>query len=336
MWAVDLDTNGSEASLFAFRPNSGRARHVSAKVRAGLADSLGAALRALGDDHAAAGKGLIARVRGGPVSPRVFGAYTELVEAIFSDDMDSALAIAEEVCAPDFGHAGKFRIVTLNDEQLGKGQTARYRRFVDDDQEVGRSLLTLSQAELALAAHRVSDAVALLEAGAPELAGELRALVQEVVVVDKPGHWPFGASSFQLWGALFLKLKPQATRVEISEQLAHECAHALLFGFGMGQPLVENEVEELYPSPLRSDPRPMDGVVHATYVIARMYYAATSLLQSGLLTEEETYDARERIARNARGYVEGVAVVDGNARWTEAGEAALRSAKAYMNSHAVR
>jgi hypothetical protein len=46
----------------------------------------------------------------------------------------------------------------------------------------------------------------------------------------------------------------------------------------MGKPLVENEVEELYPSPLRSDPRPIDGVVYATYVTARMDYAVTSLL----------------------------------------------------------
>jgi HEXXH motif-containing protein len=103
----------------------------------------------------------------------------------------------------------------------------------------------------------------------------------------------------------------------------------------MGKPLVENEVEELYPSPLRSDPRPMDGVVHATYVTARMYYAATRLLQSGLLTEEEMHEARERIERNARGYAEGVAVVEANARWTEAGEIALKSAKVYMNAHAV-
>ena len=244
-------------------------------------------------------------MRAGPIAPRVFGAYTELVEAIFAEDTDAALAIADELCTPDFGRVDALRVVTLDDRQLGRGQTARYRRLVDDDQEVGLALAALEGAAFDQAAQRVNDALALLDAGVPELAEELRTLVHEVVVVDKPGHWPFGASSFQLWGALFLKLAPEASRVEIAEALAHESAHALLFGFSMGRPLVENEPDELYPSPLRSDPRPMDGVVHATYVMARMHYTAMRLLASGLLTEAETSEARSLIKRNRAGLCRG-------------------------------
>ena len=188
-------------------------------------------------------------MRAGPIAPKVFGAYTELVEAIFSDDVDASLAITNEICAPHFGRVDALRVVTLHDSHLGKGQTARYRRLVDDDQELGKELRTLDEAQFADAAKRVHDALALLDVGVPELAEELRTLVHEIVVVGKPGDWPFGASSFQLWGALFLKLKPEASRVEIAEALAHESAHALLFGFGMGRPLVENEPDELYPSP---------------------------------------------------------------------------------------
>jgi HEXXH motif-containing protein len=201
---------------------------------------------------------------------------------------------------------------------------------LDDDPEVGIELQALTPAVFKSASERVSEAVALLDAGVPDIAGELRTLVHEIIVVDKPGDWTFGASSFQLWGALFLKLKPRASRVEIAESLAHECAHALLFGFGMGKPLVENEPEELYPSPLRSDRRPMDGVVHATYVIARMHYTMWRLLESGLLTEEEAGEAREAKERNARGYADGAAVIEGKAKWTPAGKAALISARAYM------
>ena len=336
MRAADFDAFGSDASLFAFQPNAERTREVAGRVRAGLGDSLEAAFRALGEERAASGRDLVARVRAGPVAPLVFGAYTELVEAIFADDIDAALTIADELCMPGFGSVGALRIVTLDDAQLGAGQTARYRRLVDDDQDVGKALRTLDGPEFALASQRMRDAIALLDTGAPELAGELRTLVHEIVVVDKPGDYPFGASSFQLWGALFIRPKPSAGRVEIAEQLAHECAHALLFGFGMGKPLVENEPQELYSSPLRPDPRPMDGVVHATYVIARMHYTVTRLLESGLLTQEEAHDARRRIRSNAQGYAEGVAVVDSDARWNPPGEAALASAKAYMTAHTVR
>ncbi len=331
MWAVELDAGGKVAGLFDFRPNAARTRQVAARVREGLAESLEAAFRALGEQRPA-GTELLAQMRAGPIAPRVFGAYTELVEAIFAEDTDAALAIADELCTPDFGRAHALRVVTLDDRQLGRGQTARYRRLVDDDQEVGLALAALEGAAFDQAAQRVNGALALLDAGVPELAEELRALVHEVVVVDKLGHWPFGASSFQLWGALFLKLAPEASRVELAEALAHESAHALLFGFSMGRPLVKNEPDELYPSPLRSDPRPMDGVVHATYVTARMHYTAMRLLASGLLTEAETSEARSLIKRNERGYAEGVAVVDSDARWTKPGEAALSSAKAYMTT----
>jgi hypothetical protein len=331
MGAAEFEARCEHAGWFDFRPNAARTRQVVARVREGLAESLDAALRALGKQSSAASD-LIGQVRAGPIAPRVFGAYTELVEAIFSDDVASSLAITNEICEAHFGRVDGLRVVTLHDSHLGKGQTARYRRLVDDDQELGKALRTLDEAQFADAAKRVHDALAVLDAGVPELAEELRALVHEIVVVSKPGDWPFGASSFQLWGALFLKLTPEASRVEIAEALAHESAHALLFGFSMGSPLVENEPDELYPSPLRSDPRPMDGVVHATYVTARMHYTATRLLASGRLSDEEAHETRELIKRNEQGYLEGLAVVDSGARWTRAGEAALASAKVYMST----
>jgi hypothetical protein len=325
-----VDFGDFEKSLFSFQPNADRARFVDARVRAGLADSLTATLQALAGNSSPLGEDLVARVRASSVAPVIFGAYTELVEAIFFDDIETASKIANELCAADFGRVGDLRIVTLHDSDLGEGQAARYRRLLDDDPEVGIELQALTPAVFKSASERVSEAVALLDAGVPDIAGELRTLVHEIIVVDKPGDWTFGASSFQLWGALFLKLKPRASRVEIAESLAHECAHALLFGFGMGKPLVENEPEELYPSPLRSDRRPMDGVVHATYVIARMHYTMWRLLESGLLTEEEAGEAREAKERNARGYADGAAVIEGKAKWTPAGKAALISARAYM------
>jgi hypothetical protein len=48
------------------------------------------------------------------------------------------------------------------------------------------------------------------------------------------------------------------------QMLAHESSHNLLFGFSADESLVENSPEELFPSPLRMDPRPMDGICHAT------------------------------------------------------------------------
>jgi hypothetical protein len=63
-----------------------------------------------------------------------------------------------------------------------------------------------------------------------------------------------------------------------------------------------------------------------------MHYTGMRLLESGLLTEAEATEARALIERDRRGYAQGVAVVDCDARWTEPGQAALSSAKAYMTA----
>lgn len=316
-----------------FAPHEARAAAVAADVRAGLADSLAAALGALDPDALRHAADLLAGLRAGPVSPSVFGAYTELVDAIFADDTARARIIADELATPGFGAVEALRIVTLTDADLGAGQAARYWRLMDEDPEVSAALRALDRHEFEAASARVREALALLAAGAPELAGELNALVNQIVLVETQGDGYFGgASSFQLWGALFLHFGPEATRHQIAEALVHEAAHALLFGFAMGGPLVENPDEDRFASPLRPDKRPMDGVVHATYVIARMHWWATRLMRSGLLEASEIAPVREAAERHVRLFTEGASVIDRHARFTPAGEAAFASARAWMAS----
>lgn len=327
-----LDSDGAslEMDRYTFQPSVERARRVEARVRAGLADSLAAALNALAGQGGPREEKLLARVRAGPVAPVVFGAYTELVEAILAEDIQTAIEIANELCASNLSGIGDLRIVTLTDAFLGKGQAGRYRRLVDENTALGAELQALTPAAFASARDMVKEAIALLDAAAPDVADEFGTLVHEIVLVDRVGSRPFSASSFQLWGTLFLKLNPKTTRVEIAESLAHETGHALLFGLSMGKPLVENPPQERYPSPIRHDPRPMDGVVHATYVIARMHYTMARLLESGLLTNDEERIALRAKERHRGYYAQGLPVITDHARWTPEGEAAFASAKAYM------
>jgi hypothetical protein len=326
------DANGCGLKVVpcAFRPAAGAACVVDTRVRARFADSLSAALKSIADDSYRC-RDLIARLRAGPVAPAIFASYTELVEAIFRDDVDTARNIAAKMSATDFGSVSALRIVTLGDSYLGCGQTVRYRRLVDEDPALGVELKALTPSELAAGAEWVGKALSLLEKAAPEVAGEFEALMREVVLVDR-ADTTFSATSFQLWGALFMKINRDTTRVEIAEALAHETAHALLFGSSMGKPLVENLTEELYTSPMRGDQRPMDHVVHATYVIARMHYTVSRLLGCGLLTDEEQRAARDARKRHENYFRKGLSEVAPHARWTPEGEAAFASASEYMES----
>lgn len=334
MTATDPGPRTTQDGYFGFVPDATRGRQVDADVKAGFADSISSVLEALTPLLDLPGvDAVVERVRDRSVSPSVFGVYTELVEAIQADDLEAARNLAVQLTGQAAGAAPPLRIVTLTDDDLGEGQADRYRRFIDEDPTLGAALPPLTGERFSDGEARVRGALALLDSAAPEVAGEVRSLAREIVLVGKPTDDSAafdGASSFHLWGALFINTDSYVSRIEIAEALAHESAHALLFGLAGGRTLVENDPDARYSSPLRSDPRPMDGIVHATYVLARMHYVMARLLQSGLLTPEETVAAAEAQRRNASRYIEGIGVIDRHAEWTPAGEAAIAGARAYM------
>jgi hypothetical protein len=325
-----------EIGLTDFRPNTSRAADLDARVRGGVAESIGALIEVL-DQHGVSStsdRTVLERLHAGPVSPSIVAMYADLVEAVLAERVDEARTILEEMVVQRGRPAGGLRIATLRDTDLGEGQSRRYQRRISDDPAAPLAIAALDESEFRAAAARVGEALELLGVAVPELAGEIRALVRELVLVrngQTRGSSGFGgASSFYLWGALFLNAMTHLNRIDIIEGLAHESAHMLLFGLGLGSPLVQNPREERFASPLRSDPRPMEGIVHATYVLARMHYAASRLLESNLLTPEERATVSAARERHRAGYLAGLSVVDAHARWTPMGEAAFDGARHYM------
>jgi HEXXH motif-containing protein len=53
--------------------------------------------------------------------------------------------------------------------------------------------------------------------------------------------------------------------------LVHEASHLLLFGLVGGKALSRNDPAARYASPLRRDPRPIDGIFHAAFVATRVH-----------------------------------------------------------------
>ena len=124
-------------------------------------------------------------------------------------------------------------------------------------------------------------------------------------------------------------------RIILIESLAHETAHALLFGLTLGADLSTNGPNARYASPLRADARPIEGIVHATFVLARMVYALERLAARSALTEEERALVGSRLARHRESYTAGLAVVDAHARFTEAGAAIFQACRQAMSEPAI-
>jgi HEXXH motif-containing protein len=323
-------------SLFSFGPVPARAQRLDERVRDSLAGSLNEIADAIGEGIGfppSQAEPLIRHLRAGPVAPGLFAIYTALVEAALREDAAEAATLAKNLRHACEKTVQSLHVVNLTDDDLGPGQAERYRRIITGDEpEIIIPLAPVDEAERLRAGRLITVTLSLLDTAAPEIAGELRALVREVVIVhsaaqadDSAALELDGASSFYLWGALLLNSARQRGRVSMAVTLVHEAVHGLLFGMSLGAPLVENAPEERYPSPLRDDLRPMDGLFHATYVLARMIDCLQRLLRSSELTPNEISAAQMALAQHQAEYDAGLATVTASARFTQIGAVAFHA-----------
>jgi HEXXH motif-containing protein len=275
---------------------------------------------------------LIASLRAGKRYPPVlFGLYYQLAFDLLEGPTEAAAKWFAELCA--VAPAAQDLVVTALDPPQASKVAELYDRLMSGEAQTDVAIRPPSAEVAQRFRARFSRALDLIDRALPELAAEFRGIVREVVcVVGAPERTVQfdGGSHFQLWGALFLNASFHPTDEAMVEVIAHESAHSLLFGFCTAQPLVYNPDSELYPSPLRLDPRPMDGIYHATFVSARMHLAMAGLLASGLLTATAAERARGAMDADRRNFLDGDAVVRAHADLSPLGRELMAGARDYM------
>jgi hypothetical protein len=222
---------------FEFNPSAARGRLVDESVRIGLAESISLLSQPILAERPDFGPHLarwVASLRASPVRPGVFAVYSDLVESIFSEDEPAFLSAINAFAELDGDAVDDLQAVTLADSDLGPGMADRFVRHFDDDPELPIAVAPLSAEELISAKKLLAETCLLLDSAAPDLAGEIRRLVRNIVFVasdPRSGKQVFqGGSTFYLWGALFLNARRHPDRVTMAEGLTHEVAHSLLLG----------------------------------------------------------------------------------------------------------
>ena len=304
-------------------------------MRAHLLDSLRHLADAVGDAAPPEFQALIdALSRGGIASPSGFGLYYEATRALLEHDHDAGLALLGELAGEPLLRDRALAILPLG-RVVPQARRERYQRLMDTDPDTPFSIVPPAADEGTRGVEAFASALERLRALVPALAGEFDALIREVVLVtgDPALGYDFaGGSCYMLWGALFINAGRHKTDVEMIEAIAHESGHSLLFGFTIDEPLVLNDERELYASPLRDDPRPMDGIYHATYVSARMHWTLSRLLESGALSAQESEEAEARRQASARGFWSGHETVLASAQLSDTGRRLLEGARAWMTA----
>jgi HEXXH motif-containing protein len=324
--------------LYGFEPSAERVRFLDQRMRTRLADSLrhiweqGEDLLQVPSDEF---QEFLNHLEKRPVSPLAFSFYSDTVLAIEEDDIEEASRLLQQMVSLR-PHPGGILISELGDPQRDPIAQRYARLLLDPDDSLKFEIFPPPDEAAAKCRRLIKEAFDLMDAGDPELAAEIRALLREIVLaagtLESKAMTFDGASAFMLWGAIIINGNQPKGELTMLQMLAHESSHNLLFGFSADEPLVENSPDELFGSPLRMDPRPMDGIYHATFVLARMHRAVKGLLDSGILSATQKEIAEKDLADNARLFANGIETVDRFGKLTPLGKIVMEGAKAYMAS----
>lgn len=277
---------------------------------------------------------IIVGLRSGKRYPcSTFGMYADIVLAICNGEYDAALDVLEELALEEPIDQPR-RVLSLDDPQHRKN-VARFIRSMSSDPNMKFSMAPPPEALAREFMQRFNAGHRLMLLAIPDLASEFDALVNDVIMVigDEKADYQFdGGSSYFLWGALFLNASSHKTEIAMVEVMAHESAHMLLYGCAAEEALVSNSDDELFPSPLRRDLRPMDGIYHATFVSARMHWAMDQLIKSRLLDHSALAEAERARADDLKNFWSGYEVVARHGKLTKTGTSVMQSALDYMSS----
>lgn len=272
-------------------------------------------------------------IRTQSILPETLAAYYELVDAIQNDDFDLAESLFQEILESEAAGEALEVIPFLSPDTDRRSK--RYLNQIDTDPENPFNILPAIQEDFDRAKQLIDEALDLLKTESPALFEEIKALLKRIMLGSGPtekGLRTFhGASAPGLWGAIVLNAIEPKDVVDMAQTLAHESCHNLLFGYCIDDRLVNNSDDERHSSPLRIDPRPLDGIYHATFVLARMHYAAATIADSPQLSPELQHKAQQEMKARQKGFYDGLSTLKQHADYTDQGKALMDAAVAYMN-----
>ena len=300
----------------------GNPRDIDAVVRAQLADSLAHIVSKAGS-YLEVDRGrfdaALEQIRARKQDPGVFARYFDLIFAVNSNQFANANTLLEELIErasePVF-----FAIVPYTREVLGSDYD-RFPGLLFAEFTKANPMASPSQSQSAASTQMLREAIAIISRVDQSIHDEIEAFLARIylsIANKEPAAKRFGGvTSLLVWGASFVNVEAYNTRWAAVQFLVHEITHSLLLGLSCDQPLVENSPDESYKSPLRADPRPMDGIFHATLVCARLAAFNRAWLDSGLVEVDDRDRSEAAVARNLHSFRDGLAVVNQDGKLSE-------------------
>lgn len=282
-------------------------------------------------DHGAIGAQIGRIAAASRLRPDLFALHQDILRAAQRGDRGAIAAGFAELCASPVAAAPGLALRGWGGAGFSPGEAARFLRIFGEEDDTRVVFGPPPPAMLIAARAALMEATGVLADAAPTLHAEIQAVVSEIILAANAAQEGMsfdGVTAFHAQGALLLNAAELRSPPAALATLVHEAAHALLFAATEGAPLAENGPEERFPSPLRPDPRPMNGLCHACFVSARMVHALDCAGE--VFAPEDQAEARRLRDGAWRAHAAAWTVIRANARLTPPGATLLDAAARHM------
>ncbi len=276
-------------------------------------------------DVASLGSGLTGlrdQLAGQTVSPWVFCLYSKLVAELSQRPQRDITGILGELILASSLPVDQ-AIVALHDSSVSENWWAHLEVLFNTDSRRDFRPKAPNALDESMCRREVDRGMALLRQCNSDFCDELRALLGLIVLAVPTSPRPVdsfdGGSTFFFWRGAMINAAVRRDPIEAIEVLVHESSHVLLFGLSAEQPLTNNTGLERHVSPVRSDPRPVDGIFHAAFVTTRVHLAMSNLLDSNRLEHQDAKAAIRSLEHNHIAAREAIALLERQALLTEHG-----------------
>lgn len=160
----------------------------------------------------------------------------------------------------------------INKNSLPPKLASLYSKMNDDTHTF--ELLSTKEQETTSAKPKINHAIQIISTIDKELHLEIATIVDEIFIFrthkthEKVVH---SGSDFNKLGTIFINEETcNGDLYFLIDKIIHESAHQILLSIMTIDEVILNDDKERYPSPLRNEPRTMNGIYHAAFVLYRI------------------------------------------------------------------
>jgi HEXXH motif-containing protein len=223
----------------------------------------------------------------------------------------------------------------LGFSEFGRTGTRKVREHFASSSLWFTQMGTVPERAHARTRRKLLESLALVKTRAPNAWRDLSRITTEIIATNgvSRGIMTFdGCSSLERYGSILVNMRRRRTPLVLAETLVHESAHSLLFALSCDDHRVMNPPTEVHKSPLRLDPRPLDGIFHAVFVLARMHGFVAEVAKHPETSRAMTEEARKVMEERHKNFLDGYSVLAEHARLTAIGQELLDDAFARVDA----